>query len=145
MEDETFEKLLEEYLDEEEMAAKFENDLTEEEKKQRSLTDSPFTFQDTITINQFVNDFLEIPVDSKNLYHSGLKELGSSYVIGVDNTFANKNPELVYHQFLLIVLDAKYNRGTYINPRYLRKLLEKDNLEKEFKLFNKIRLNDLLK
>ena len=144
MEEENFLELFEQYLDEEEMELKKKNDEEEEEKK-KIFTDSPFTIDDTISIGRFVNDFLNIQGNCSDLYHSGLKELGSNYVMGVDNNFANKNPELVYQGYLLIVIDAKHHRGTYVNPMYLKKLLDQKNLKKEFKLFLRKSLNDLRK
>ena len=144
MAEENFLELLEGYLDEEEMELKKQEDDSFEEKKKIS-TESPFNIEDTISIGRFVNDYLSIPGDCKDLYHSGLKELESNYVMGVDNNFANKNPELVYQGYLLIVIDAKHHRGTYVNPMYLKKLLDQKDLKKEFKLFNRKRVSDLRK
>ena len=141
MEQENFLEMLEEYLDEEEMELKRQEDEHDENKKY--LTDSPFNIENSISIGKFVNEYLNIQGDCKDLYHSGLKELGSNYVMGVDNNFANKNPELVYQGYLLIVIDAKHHRGTYVNPMYLQKLLDQKDLKKEFKLFNRKRVNDL--
>ena len=86
-----------------------------------------------------------IECDASNLYHSGLKDLKCPYVVGVSNDFANKNPETVKQGFLLIVTDCRKKRGTYVNPIYLRKILDKSNVEKEYQLFLKKSLNDLKK
>lgn len=117
----------------------------EEENKVDINTPSPFTIENTISIRRFVNDYLSIPGDCSNLLHCGLKDLGSNYVMGVDNNFANKNPELVYQGYLLLVIDAHGNRGTYINPNYLDKLLNKDKVEKEYKEFSHKVVSDLSK
>ena len=65
--------------------------------------------------------------------------------MGVDNNFANKNPELVKQGYLLLVIDARNKRGTYVNPFYLERVLEKDQVEKEFSVFSKVGLHDLEK
>ena len=94
MSEESFYDLFEQYLDEEEIKSKKELDL-EEKSEDIINTDSPFTIEDTITLNDFVNNFLMIECDASNLYHSGLKDLKCQYVVGVSNDFANKNPETV--------------------------------------------------
>ena len=146
MEEENFLELLDEYLNEDEIEAKIQEDeKIEELEGKKVFTDSPFNIDDTISIGKFVNEYLNIEGDCKHLYHSGLKELGSNFVMGVDNNFANKNPELVYTGFLLIVIDARHNRGTYINPMYLKKLLDQKDLKKELKIFKRQRIHDFKK
>ena len=145
-EEENFMELLEEYLDEEEINSKLQEDALEETKeKAKNQSESVFTVEDAITIDRFVHDYLNIQGDCSKLYHSGLKELESEYVMGVDNNFANKNPELVKDGYLLLVIDAKNNRGTYINPFYLERILNKDEVEKEFSILSKKRVTDLQK
>ena len=144
MEEENFLDLFEQYLDDEEIELKKKLDKESDDIKKIS-TNSPFSIENTIPIGQFANEYLKMDGDCSNLYHSSLKEFGNKYLIGVDNNFANKNPELVYQGYLLIVLDAKHHRGTYVNPMYLKKLLDQKNLKKEFKLFNRKRVSDLRK
>ncbi|MBE6161620.1 MAG: hypothetical protein E7158_05345 [Firmicutes bacterium] len=133
---EDFEKLLEDYLDFEEYGEK-DKDLDIYECKSSS-TESPFTQEDSISISKFVNHYLEFDCDAKNLYHSGLRELQLDYVIGIDNNFANKNSEYVKRGFLLIVIDAKGKRGTYLNPVYIKKYLERADIAKVLSTFQKI-------
>ena len=64
--------------------------------------------------------------------------------MGVDNNFANKNPELVHQGYLLLVIDAHNKRGTYINPYHLRKYIDND-AEKELKAFYKKSVQDFKK
>ena len=145
-EEESFMELLEQYIDEDEIKSKIDADIEDEIKeKTKTSTNSVFTIDDAITIDRFVHDYLNIQGDCSKLYHSGLKELESEYVMGVDNNFANKNPELVRDGYLLLVIDAKNNRGTYINPFYLQKILNKDEVEKEFSVLSKKRITDLEK
>ena len=144
--DENFIELLDLYLDEEEIEATKESDLMDEQREQlKNFSDSNFTVEDTITISRFVNDYLEIPGDCSKLYHSGLKDLGSDLVMGVDNNFANKNPELVKQGYLLLVIDSRNKRGTYVNPLYLERILEKEEVENELNVFSKVGLHDLEK
>lgn len=143
--EESFCELLEQYLDSDEINKKITLDDEYEEMSDNISSDSPFTIDDTITINDFVNNFLMIKCDASNLYHCGLKYLKCPYVVGVANDFANKNPELVKQGKLLLVTDGKKRRGTYVNPVYLRKVLGKEDVEKEFELFTRQRIQDLEK
>ena len=141
--DENFYELLEQYLNVQEIEEKRKLDDDVVENDVALSSDSPFTLADTISINDYVNNFLMIKSDSSNLMHCGLKDLNCPYVVGVSNDFANKNPELVKQGFLLIVTDVKRKRGTYINPVYLRKILEKNDIEREFALFSRKRVHEL--
>ena len=104
-----------------------------------------FDKSNAISMKRYVNDYLGIDGDCSKMLHCGLKDLKSDYVIGVSNDFADKNPELVYQGYLLLVIDAHNNRGTYINPFYLREFLAKENIEEEYKLFLRMSVNDLNK
>ena len=144
--EENFEELLDLYLDDEIIEEKKNNDELEELKEKVSVkVESVFTTEDSITIGRFVNDYLNIDGDCERLYHSGLKDLNSDYVMGVDNNYANKNPELVKQGYLLLVVDARGKRGTYVNPFYLEELLNRDEVDKEFKSISKLRINDIEK
>ena len=143
--EENFIDLLEEYLDEEEIELKKrQDDLEDIQGKYQNQTDSNFSIEDSITIDRYVNEYLGIQGDCSNLFHSGLKDLECEYVMGVDNNFANKNPELVHTGYLLLVRDARNNRGTYINPRYLREYIT-SVADKELKAFYKKRVQDFKK
>ena len=142
MEEEKFLDLLEQYLDDEEIELKKKLDKESDDIKKIS-TNSPFSIENTIPIGQFANEYLKMDGDCSNLYHSSLKEFGNKYLIGVDNNFANKNPELVYQNYLLLVIDAHHNRGTYINPYFIKQFLKNDDIEKEYNIFIKQRIKDL--
>ncbi len=100
--------------------------------------------KDSISISQFVSQYLNIDTNCKNLRHQGLKSLNSPLVVGVSNEYANKNPELVKKGILLIVLDSRKNKGTYINPIKLRELINKELVDEEIKEISKIRIYNLL-
>ena len=135
---ESFEQLLDDYLDFEDYEFK-EEDYEEEVEEKQVRTESPFTSEDAISMTKFVTAFLGYQMDCSNLYHSGLRELGLERAIGVDNNFANKNVEYVKRGFLLIVIDAKGNRGTYLNPVYIQKYLERDDVENIINTFNRLK------
>lgn len=147
--EENFADLLDQYLEEEEIELKKREDELEliQEKKQIQ-TESNFRKEDCIPIDRYVHEFLGINItmsgDYSNLLHCGLKDLGCDYVMGVDNNFANKNPELVHQGYLLLVIDAHNKRGTYINPFYLKKYISKD-AERELDAFYKKSVQDLKK
>ena len=122
--------LLDDYLDNEEILTKKEIDSEKVigDKKSKS-SDSSFQKEDTIMIGKYVSHYLNINVDSSKFLHCDLKTLNSEYVMGIDNNYANKNPDLVHQGYLLLVVDVHNNRGTYINPFYIRKLLAQEQLD----------------
>ena len=146
MMDENFIDLLDEYLCSEELEMKKIEDQEKIVKEiKNNHTESPFTEDDYISIDRYVNDCLGIKMNCSHLYHCGLKDIGTPYVMGVSNDFANKNPELVKQGYLLLVKDARHNRGTYINPIYLDRILKKEEAEKELKVLSHQRDVDLQK
>ena len=142
--EENFSDLLEQYLDEEQMNWKYSEDekntVHKEETKKEKHT--PFGIENTISMQEYTKHYLGLPGNYETLLHCGLKVLRCPYVIGVDNRFANKNPELVYQGFLLLVLDFKQRRGTYINPIYLKQMIASQEEESLQKL-EKQHVNDL--
>ena len=135
--EENFEELLDEYLDEKEINAKIKLDEEEIQKENKSdNTPSNFSIDDAMSIGKYVNNYLHISGNCSNLYLHSLKDLGCEYVIGVDNNFANKHPEFVYQGYLLLVIDVKHNRGTYINPYYIEKILNREIIETSLKRFS---------
>ena len=146
MSEENFLDLLDNYLDLETIEQKKREDKEETVSNKKHIqTESVFTEEDSISIARYVNDYLGISGDCSKLYHSGLKEIGCSYVMGIDNNFANKNPELVHQGYLLLVIDSRNHRGTYVNPYYLKKMITKNDIEKELKTFSKKKQIELTK
>ncbi len=121
-------------------------DMEEEEKKEESQKKKrrryPFKENEYISMQKFVHSYLNLDGDYSNFMHCGLKMLECPFVFGVDNDFANKNPEYVKRGVLLLVLDCKKKRGTYINPLLLKRLLEEEDLSKEIKLLTKIGIHE---
>lgn len=146
MEEENFYELYELYLDDEMVFEKIESDEQEEIyeiKPENYDSKSPFTKEEAISINEYVNKFLNIGSDAHKLLHSGLKDLKCPYVVGVSNDFANKNPELVKQGYLLLVIDYHNNRGTYINPLFLKSLVNNYEHFKEYNWIKKQKIKDL--
>ena len=134
MEELSMEELLNKYCNWEENREKEEADrvFLEERKVKTRVT---FDRNDCITISKFVNGYLGVDVDAHNLYHASLKKkLTDGTLIGVSNEFASQNIDYVKKGYILVVLDAKNNPGTYINPvmldEYFRSLREKTILAK---------------
>ena len=130
IEEKELDPMYEEYMDEAEFDKINEIDNEEEEEEfktsKKEQTYYPFPTQLLIPMKTFVNEYLGVQHNCKNLWHSGLKNLGSMWVFGVDNNYANLHPERVYDRDLLIVIDSRGNRGTYVNPLKLRELLNTD-------------------
>ena len=138
---ENFEELLENYLNEEEIIKKREEDSFEtvETKANRTINN----FQITISIQDFVNYYLGTEHNCKNLKHRGLKSFNNPYVIGISNDFATKNPDCVRRNEILVVIDDYGNPGTYINPNLLKKIKTMEECKHLLKLLQKVRIYNL--
>jgi len=169
--EEDFMSMLDDYMDPEEIQQIVEQDEKEDKKQKRSghSTESKFPETIAISIKDYVEHYLGIAtipsveivektkyrkgkkvktttttrVNYDTLWHHGLKEIGSPLVIGVDNDYANKNPDKVYSGELLLVIDAKGNRGTYVNPAFIRQLIESEDIELELKKLRKTGIHQL--
>ena len=169
--EEDFMSMLDDYMDEEEIQQIVEEDEKEDRKQKRNShsTESKFPETIAISIKDYVENYLGIAtipsveivertkykkgkrvstkkttrVNYDTLWHHGLKEIGSPLVIGVDNEYANKNPDKVYGGELLLVIDAKGNRGTYVNPAFIRQLIESEDIELELKKLRKTGVKQL--
>ena len=140
---ENFKEMLENYLDDEEINYKKKLDDLEEKPK-NTTSRYRHDFENTITIYEFVNDYLEVNQDCKNLRHIGLKSFNSPYIIGVSNDFAIKNKEYVLRNEILIVADAYNNPAAYINPILLRQITTMEELKHTMSILEKVRLHDLM-
>lgn len=169
---EDFEMMLEDYMDEDIIDEIIKQDELEEDRQQKKggrPTETKFPMAITISINDYVTCYLglqSIPaieevehhvyrrgkkiklqstqkVNHTTLWHHGLKDIGSPLVFGVANDYANKNPDKVYGGELLLVIDAKGNRGTYVNPVFLRQLIESEDIEQELKKLRRTGIHQL--
>ena len=109
-----------------------------------SKNNSRYQKSDTITMGEFWHNYLGMPEhDCSNLRHMGLKSMEIPYVVGVSNDFADSNPDLVLTGDILIVMDSRNHKGTYINPKILLKLENKEELIEAQRLLYKIRIHEL--
>ncbi|MCR4581240.1 MAG: hypothetical protein K5666_01870 [Bacilli bacterium] len=132
--------LYEQYIDDQTLQEINEADNLEESGYKivrKGYSEARFPEELLIPISDFVNYYLGITGNCKNLWHSGLKDLGSIYLFGVDNNFANKHPDKVYTGELLLVVDARGNVGTYINPNLIKNLIESEDAQVELRHLRK--------
>ena len=80
--------------------------------------------KDTISIKQFLFQYLNINSSCIRLRHCDLKQFESPLVVTVSNDYADKNPDLIKEGFLILVLDCKKDKATYINPKCIRTLVQ---------------------
>lgn len=139
---EKFEDMLEMYLDEKEISEKIKLD-NEEIEHEKKYSKYKHQFQNTITICEFVSEYLETEHDCSNLKHMGLKSFNNPYVIGVSNDFAIKNMEYVLRNEILIVVDSHNNPAAYINPFLLKQIETMEQLKYMLNILGKIRLHSL--
>ena len=95
--------------------------------------------KDAISIRTFLSQYLGIESSCIKLRHCDLKGFHSPLVVGVSNEYADKNPDLVKEGFLIIVLDCKNNRGTYINPRFLKTLVASKDIRERIEELESIK------
>ena len=125
---EDFSKMIDEYWDDEMVQSKItadQEDDVDEEEFVDSRIDSPFTPADEISIDDFVNRYLDIKGNFSRFRHFELKTLNCPYIIGVKNEYADQNVDFVKNKkYLLIVIDRNGKRGTYINPVIAREFFD---------------------
>ena len=80
--------------------------------------------KDTISIKQFLFQYLNINSSCIRLRHCDLKQFESPLVVTVSNDYADKNPDLIKEGFLILVLDCKKDKATFINPKCIRTLVQ---------------------
>ena len=142
LEDKTFLELLDEYFDEELVSEKINLDSENHKKNDYNNARLEFNKDNTISIRRFVNEYLAIDNECYGLLHKGLKSFESPYIMTISNEFAYKNPEYVQNGYLVLVVDSYNNLATYINPYYLKRVIETGNIEEEFRVFSKKEIND---
>lgn len=147
--DENFEKLLEQYMDEKEIEKKKRLEDLEYETQTISSdfhNDLSYLNKYTITISEFIRDYLEMDVcDIKtcNLSHKNFKDLtrDNPLVIGIYNGYVDID-EVVKGDYILVI-DCFGNIGSYLNPKYLRDLTRLEIIKKQLNIMSKIRIRIL--
>lgn len=150
MDEENFEQLLEQYIDDNEIEEKkrLEDEKYYYEKKASldSHNDLSNLNEYTITIEEFIRDYLKMDVckiEAKNLTHKNFKDLtkDNPLVIGIYNGYVDID-EVVKRDYILVT-DCFGNIGSYLNPCALRDLTRLDIISKQLKLMSKIRITIL--
>lgn len=141
---ESFEEMLEHYLDEKVINEKISLDIPVVEEmvinhKKNTLSN----FLNTISMSDFVKYYLGTDHDCKDLKHKGLKSFNNPYVVGISNDFAVKNPDCIRRQEILVVIDSYGNPGTYINPVLLKNLEDMEEYKSILHILNSVRVDNL--
>lgn len=147
-EEKSFEELLDDYLNKNEIEKKKEFDNLEMAKEEKKIAiEEGINYDNTITIYEFLKNYLHTRMNPEfnRMTLTALKYLGfnSSFVMGVHENFAKNNPELLDQEFLLLVKDAEHNRAVYINPYFISKLLEDEKINLKLKEFSSMKTIDL--
>lgn len=138
---ENFEVLLDSYLNLNEIENKIQSDNEEIAKEEKKLAiKKGIDYDNTITIHDFLKNYLHARTNPEfdKMTLPTLKLLGykSSFVMGVHEKFAKNNPELLDQGFLVLVKDTEHNRAIYINPYFIYKLLEDEEIDLKLKKFS---------
>lgn len=143
-----FSELLEQYMDDEEIdyKKKLEQDDQYDEGLKTSYTDLSYLDEHTITITEFLRDYLQMDISgikTKNLTHKNLKDLtkDNPLVIGIYNKYVDIDE--VIKQDYLLVKDCYGNIGSYLNPMYLRDLTKLEIIRRQLNIMKKVRISIL--
>ena len=147
--EESFEKLLDMYMDEEEISKKNEID-NEELKKEvdggkylESKKDVTKYKDYAISMTEYLNRYLKMNMSglcANTLTHKNLKYLtrDNPLVVGIYNGYVDID-EIIKKDYLL-VYDCFGNIGSYLNPDRLRDLTELEIVSKQFGIVRKSRI-----
>ena len=147
--EESFEKLLDMYMDEEEISKKIEIDNEEikkevdGEKYSESKKDVTKYKDYAISMAEFLNRYLKMDMSglrTNTLTHKNLKYLtrDNPLVVGIYNGYVDID-EIIKKDYLL-VYDCFGNIGSYLNPDRLRDLTELEIVSKQFGIVRKSRI-----
>ena len=122
--------LYEESFESEEFAEKINRDTLEwdEENPQIILgkKSKPIDKKYAISINDYMREYLypTFCLNATRLTHDELKGFPCAYILRVSNDFGQENKVYLKNKFLLVVLDAKKNPVTYVNPLVLKEYVD---------------------
>ena len=144
---ESFEELLDMYINEDEIQKKKKMDNIEtekEEKKQYSKKDIRKYREYAISMEEFLNKYLKINTSkmcAKALTHKDLKILTEEnpLVVGIYNGYVDID-EIIRKDYL-IVYDHFGDIGSYLNPDKLRDLTKLDIVSKQYEIVKKSSVN----
>ena len=140
--EEDFASMLEYYIDDQKISQIVEEDEREEQRsKKRSgrSTESKFPMSIAISIKDYVEYYLGISsLPSVETVERTKYKKGKKVVVG---TSTKINYDTLWHHGLII--DARGNRGTYVNPIFIRQLIESEDIESELKQLRRTGIHEL--
>lgn len=151
--EESFEALLEMYMDEDEINEKIKSDneeIKEEEKNNENGSESKKDIRKykeyAISMNEFLSKYLKMhssKLCATTLSHKDLKYLtvGNPLVVGIYNGYVDID-EIIKKDYLL-VYDCNGDIGSYLNPDKLRDLTKLEFVSKQYEIVRKSRIRAL--
>lgn len=150
--EESFEALLEKYIDEDEINEKIKSDNEEikEEQNNEKVSESKKDIRKykeyAISMEEFLSKYLKMHASklcSTTLSHKDLKYLtvGNPLVVGIYNGYVDID-EIIKNDYLL-VYDCNGDIGSYLNPDKLRDLTKLEFVSKQYEIVRKSRIRAL--
>ena len=150
--EESFEALLEKYIDEDEINEKIKSDNEEikEEQNNEKVSESKKDIRKykeyAISMEEFLSKYLKMHASklcSTNLSHKDLKYLtvGNPLVVGIYNRYVDIDE--IKRKDYLLVYDCNGDIGSYLNPDKLRDLTKLEIVSKQYEIVKKSSVNIL--
>ena len=150
--EESFEALLEKYIDEDEINEKIKSDNEEikEEQNNEKVSESKKDIRKykeyAISIEEFLSKYLKMHASklcSTTLSHKDLKYLtvGNPLVVGIYNRYVDIDE--IKRKDYLLVYDCNGDIGSYLNPDKLRDLTKLEFVSKQYEIVRKSRIRAL--
>lgn len=160
LEEENFEELVKDFLNEDAIMEKIQLDIEEEQEKEEIEKDLKHNLEPyAISVDEFLINYLRINDDflsgnltedsmyamfrTKQLTHKDLKILtrDNPFVIGVCN--ADVDVDDIKKGDCVVVRDCNGNLGTYLNPSFFRDLSRIEDVKRQLKIISKIRIKNM--
>ena len=150
--EESFEALLEKYIDEDEINEKIKSDNEEikEEQNNQNVSESKKDIRKykeyAISMEEFLSKYLKMHASklcSTTLSHKDLKYLtvGNPLVVGIYNRYVDIDE--IKRKDYLLVYDCNGDIGSYLNPDKLRDLTKLEIVSKQYEIVKKSSVNIL--
>lgn len=150
--EESFEALLEKYIDEDEINEKIKSDNEEikEEQNNEKFSESKKDIRKykeyAISMEEFLSKYLKMHASklcSTTLSHKDLKYLtvGNPLVVGIYNRYVDIDE--IKRKDYLLVYDCNGDIGSYLNPDKLRDLTKLEIVSKQYEIVKKSSVNIL--
>lgn len=151
--EESFEALLEKYIDEDEINEKIKSDneeIKEEEQNNEKVSESKKDIRKykeyAISMEEFLSKYLKMHASklcTTTLSHKDLKYLtvGNPLVVGIYNRYVDIDE--IKRKDYLLVYDCNGDIGSYLNPDKLRDLTKLEFVSKQYEIVRKSRIRAL--